>query len=128
MENDGLKKARIKNRTCYYFDDLIKIEIFKFVNNLLNVKSQGNILVHGISYKALFGSKLLRIIFDELDGFITVYEEIRYLKLLASEKYVAIQNRVRYLIIKKRSIAFVFSQYYAKLKVEFYDSLALENY
>ena len=86
MENDGLKKARIKNRTCYYFDDLIKIEVFKFVNNSLN----GNILVHDITYKTLFGSKLLRVIFDELDGFITVYEEIRYLKLLASEKYVAI--------------------------------------
>ena len=86
MENDGLKKARIKNRTCYYFDDLIKIEVFTFVNNSLN----GNILVHDISYKTLFGSKLLRVIFDELDGFITVYEEIRYLKLLASEKYVAI--------------------------------------
>ena len=86
MENDGLKKARIKNRTCYYFDDLIKIEVFTFVNNSLN----GNILVHDISYKTLFGSKLLRVIFDEWDGFITVYEEIRYLKLLASEKYVAI--------------------------------------
>ena len=30
MENNELKKARIKNRTCYYFDDIIKTEDFDF--------------------------------------------------------------------------------------------------
>ena len=28
MENNESKKVRIKNRTCYYFGDLIKLEDF----------------------------------------------------------------------------------------------------
>ena len=30
MENNELKKARIKNRACHYFDDIIKTEDFDF--------------------------------------------------------------------------------------------------
>ena len=30
----NLKKVRIKNRTCYYFDDIIKLEDFDF-NDIL---------------------------------------------------------------------------------------------
>ena len=26
MENNEIRKVRIKNRTCYYFDDMIKLE------------------------------------------------------------------------------------------------------
>ena len=26
MENNEFKKVHIKNRTCYYFDDIIKLE------------------------------------------------------------------------------------------------------
>ena len=32
--NDDLKEIGIKNRTCYYFDDRIKIEDFD-INNIL---------------------------------------------------------------------------------------------
>ena len=28
MENNELKKIRIKNSTCYYFNDIIKLEDF----------------------------------------------------------------------------------------------------
>ena len=28
MENNEFKNVRIKNRTCYYFDDIIKLEDF----------------------------------------------------------------------------------------------------
>ena len=30
MENNKLKKFRIKNRTCYYLDEIIKLEGFDF--------------------------------------------------------------------------------------------------
>ena len=30
--NDKLKKINIKNCTCYYFDDIVKIEDFDFDN------------------------------------------------------------------------------------------------
>ena len=36
--------------------------------------------------------------FDEIDGFIRVYNGIRYLVLSGSEKYDSIYNRIRYLI------------------------------
>ena len=39
MENNEFKKVSIKNRTCYYFDYIIKIEYFDFDNLLLDEKS-----------------------------------------------------------------------------------------
>ena len=36
--NDQLKETDIKNRTCYYFDDVIKIEDFDPENILINKK------------------------------------------------------------------------------------------
>ena len=44
MENSELKKVCIC--TCCYFDDIIKIEDFDFVNTLLDEKSYENILVY----------------------------------------------------------------------------------
>ena len=33
--NDDLKEADTKNRTCYYFNDIIKIEGFNLDNTLI---------------------------------------------------------------------------------------------
>ena len=65
--NDKLKEVDIKNCTCYYFNDITKIE---------DEESYKNILVYNISYKNLI-AKPLRIIFDEIDGFIRVYAVTR---------------------------------------------------
>ena len=46
--NDKLKETDIKNRTCYYFDDIIKIEDFDIDNILIEQKSYKNILVYNI--------------------------------------------------------------------------------
>ena len=43
MENNELEKVRIKNRTCYYFNDVIKSEDFGLDNILIDKKSQENI-------------------------------------------------------------------------------------
>ena len=59
--NDKLKEIDIKNCTCYYFNNIIKIEDFDFDN----VKSYKNILVHDISYKTLIGAKPFDIRFDK---------------------------------------------------------------
>ena len=64
----------------------------------IDEKSYKNILVYDISYKTLFGSKPLRIKFDEVDRFIRVYDGIRYVVLFGPEKYDAIYNRIRYLL------------------------------
>ena len=96
--NDKLKDIDITNRMCYYFNDIIKIEDFDLGNILIDEKSYKNILVYNISYKHLIVSKPLCIRFNKIDGFIRIYEGIRYLVLFGSEKYDSIYNRIRYLI------------------------------
>ena len=44
-DTSKLKEIDIKNRTCYHFDDIIKIEDYDFNNILINEKPCGNILV-----------------------------------------------------------------------------------
>ena len=43
--NDDLKEADTKTRTCYYFNDIIKIEGFNLDNTLIDEKSCENTLV-----------------------------------------------------------------------------------
>ena len=78
------------------------------VLGLIDEKSYKSILVYDISYKILFGLKPLRIGFDEVAGFIRVYDGIRYIVLLGPEKYDAIYNRTRYLISQKTDVTYVF--------------------
>ena len=59
MVNSELKKVRIKNRTCYYFNDIIKLEDFNLDKILIHEKSHENILIYDISYKTLIDSKPL---------------------------------------------------------------------
>ena len=47
--------------------------------------------------------------------------------LFGLEKYDAIYNRIRYLISLKGCITYVFSHYYAKIKVYSYDSLPIKT-
>ena len=122
-----MSKVRIRNRTCYYFDDIIKLEDFDIDNILIDEKSHKNILIYDISYKTLIGSKPLRIRFDEIDGIIRIYNGTRYLTLFGTKKYDAIYDRIRYLISLKSSITYIFSHYFAKIKVDSYDSLPIEK-
>ena len=118
----NLKKVRIKNRMCYYFDDIIKLEDFHIDNILIDEKSHENILVYDILYKTSIGTKPLRVRFDKIDEFIRFYDGITYLTLFGSEKYDAIYNRIRYLLtLKSSSITYILFHYVAKIKVDSYD-------
>ena len=75
----------------------------------------------------MIGSEPLHIRFDKIDGAIRIYDGTTYLILFVPEKYDAIYNRIRYLISLKSSITYIFSHYYAKLKVDSYDSLPIEK-
>ena len=125
--NDKLKETDIKNCTCYYFDDIIKIEDFDLDNILVDKKSYENILVYNISYKCLIYSKPLRIRFDKIDGLIRVYDGTRYLVLLGSEKHDPVYNRIRYLISVKSGITYIISHNYANIRVDSHNSLPLEK-
>ena len=69
--NDELKEIDIKNHTCYYFDEMVKIESFNLDNILIDEKSYESILVYNISYKTLIDAK---------------YYGTRYLVLFGIEK------------------------------------------
>ena len=83
-------------------------------------------MIYGILYKTLIDPKTLRNRFDKIDGFIKTFDGTRYLTLFASEKYDAIYDRIRYLISLKSGITYIFSRYFAKIKVDSYDSLPID--
>ena len=85
--NDKLKEIDIKNRKCYYCDDIIKTEDFDPDNISVDQKSYENILIYNISCKNLIAAKPLRIRFDIIDEFIRVYDGPRCLVLFGSENY-----------------------------------------
>ena len=58
MENKEFLKNYIKHRACYYFGDIIKIEDFDF-KILLDENLSENILIHDVSYKNFYWSKIL---------------------------------------------------------------------
>ena len=84
-------------------------------------------MIYEISYKTLIGTKPLHIRFDKVDGFIKVYDGIKYLVLFGPKKYDAICNRIRYLRSQKSGIAYVISDNYVRVKIDSYDSLPLEK-
>ena len=73
---DELKEIDIKNRTCYYFDDIINDRDIH-VDILLDEKSYETyeyILVYSIVCKTSTGTKPLRIRFGKIDGLIRVLD------------------------------------------------------
>ena len=127
MENNGLKKVCIKNRTYYYLGGIIKWEDFDFDNILIDEKFLENILICNISNKTLISPKALHIRFDKTDGFMRIYDGTTQLVLLAIEKCGVIFNKIEYLISLKSGITYIFCHYFAKIKVDFYNSLPIEK-
>ena len=124
---DKSKEINSKNCTFYYFNDIAKIKDFNFDNILLDEKSHENILVDNISYKTLICAKPLRIWFDNVDGFIRIYDGTRYLVLFGVEKCDFIYNRTSYFLGVKSGITYDFSHNYAKIKIDSYKSLPLQK-
>ena len=65
-------------------------------------------MFYNILYKILIDSKPLRTRFDKIDGYIRVYDGVRYLVLFGSEKYDFIYKRIRYLISVKVTLHIMF--------------------
>ena len=80
-----LKKINMKNRTCHYFDDIMRhIDIYSgdiLLDEKL-YKTYENNLIFNISYKAFMSSIPLHIGIDKIDGFIKIYDRIRCLVTL----------------------------------------------
>ena len=107
--NNELKVIDIKNRTWYYFDEIIKIESSDPDNILIDKKLFENVLFYNISLKSLIDSEPLRIRFDKIYGFTRVYDGTKYLLLFGNGKYDSIYNRIRYLMSLKFFITYIIS-------------------
>ena len=116
-----------KQRFIYYFDHIIKLEDFDLDNILIDEKSHENILLYEISYKTLIDPKPLSIRFDKINGFIKICDGTKYLTLFRSENYDDIYDRIRYLISLKSGMTHIFCHYFAKIRVDSYDSLPIEK-
>ena len=118
---DELKEIDIKNSACYNFDNTMKVRDIDFSNILLDKKSnktRKNILIYDISYKYFIDEKPLRIRFDKIDGFIKIYDGIRYLVLFGYERYDAMFNRNRYLISEKSGITESINHNFARIRID----------
>ena len=85
-------------------------------------------MIYDISYKTLIDLKPLGSRFDKIDGIIRICDGTRYLTFSGTEKYDAIYNRVSYPINLKSCSTYTFSNYFAKIKVDSYDSLPIKKY
>ena len=126
IENNEFKRVFIKNRTCYYFDDIIKFEDFGFDNILLAENPCKSILINNVSYKTLIGAKPLRVISDKVDGFVRDYDRTKYLVLFIPKNNNAIFDRIKYFI--PSCVTYVDTSDYVKIKIDSDDALRLEKH
>ena len=97
-----LKEIDIKNRACYYFDDIFSIIDINFSNTLSNKKLYENISVYDTSHKISMGPRPLCIRFNEIDRFVVILEgKIKHLILFDYELFIKVCDKIRYLISKK---------------------------
>ena len=103
-----LKEIDIKNRTFYFFYDLMRasdrdtdIDLSDILlDEKLYKEKHENILGYDISYKTSMSAKPLLIRYDEIDGFIKVHNGIKYLVLLDCSWFDKICDRIKYFLIE----------------------------
>ena len=88
-----------KNCKCYYFDDIVRVGCINFSDIFSKEKSYENILIYDILNKIFMGAEPLRICFDKIDGFFKVYNGIRCLVLVGSERHNAIYDRINKVVL-----------------------------
>ena len=125
---DELKKIDIKNRTCYYFDDIINAVDINFNDILLDEKLYENIPIYDISYETSTVLKPLRIRSNKADGFIRVCGgEFRYLVLFDYGFFDKICDKIKYLISEKSSIRDSINHNFVKTRINSCNSLPIEK-
>ena len=124
---EKLEEVGIKNRTCYYFDDIMWVIDIDFNNLLLDKKSYKkiqNVLVYEILYKTFMVKKPMHIRFDKIDAFIKIYDGIIYLVLL---EYSDIYDKIKYLKSGKSGITDNIDRNFARIRIDSYNYLPVEK-
>ena len=66
--------------------------------------------------------------FNKINGFIKIYGGMRYLVLYDYKRYKAIYDRIIYLISEKINIADSINHNFARIRINSYNSLPIQNY
>ena len=107
----------------WWYSYIIYID-FSYI--FLNEKSYGNTLISDISYGNFVGAKPLRIRCDEIDGFIKIYDETRYLVLGCMMQFI-IGLEVKKSYKWKNGITDSINFNFARIRIDPYNSLLIEK-
>ena len=130
---DELKEINIKSHGCYYIDDIIRFCDRDIICNYilsdekLYKENYKIIIIYDILCKTSMGAKPLRIRFDKIDGFIKINDKIKHLVLFDYSYCDKIRHKFRYLIREKSGITDSINHNFAKLRINSYDSLPVEE-
>ena len=138
---ERIKQLSIKNRTCYFFTDMINIKNFDLNLLKLDKKSSKNIAIYNIGYITkqdeckINSVNPLYLIVGEIDGFIEEKEESKYLNIALTDsnsevlkKYAEIWSRIKYQIKKiNHGKLGVYGKDYMKIKFNSDDDLPLNK-
>ena len=128
MKKDELKETDIKNRKCYYFDDIITNTDIYSADILLDEKIYENISVYDFSYKTSTGPKPLHMRFDKTDGFIIILDgKIKHLVLFDYGLFDKICDKIKYLISVKSGLTDSINHNFGKIKIYSYNSLPIQK-
>ena len=122
------KEVDIKNRVCYYFDDIINGTKINFSKILLDKKLYENISVNNMSCKTPTGPKPLYIRFNKIDGFIiSLDDKCKHLIFFDYGLFNKICDKIKYLIIKRSGITNSMNHNFGKIGIDSHNSLPIKK-
>ena len=127
---NGLKEIDMENCAYCCFDDIMGARNINSGNIFLDEKlyrTYKNISIDEISYKFFMGSIPLRIRFDKTDGFIKIYDGIRYLVILGHIWFDETCDSIKYLISEKNGITDSIKHTFARIRIDSNNSLPIEK-
>ena len=131
--SNKVKDMSIKNHTCYFFDDVINIEIFDPNNIKIHEKPYKNILIYCIGYVTIKDLKYviinsvnpLYLIFSRGNGYFEEINKNEYLTLVYTneskkiiKKYEELRNKIRDLIRSITKNSDDYDEKYVKIKFD----------
>ena len=92
--SNKVKDIDLKNRTYYFFNDIINIKKIDLNNIKRDEKSYKNILIYYVGYVTIKGSKYVKtnsvnplyLTFNRVNGYFEEINENKYLKLVSTNK------------------------------------------
>ena len=138
----SIKEINIKNRTCYFFGDMINIKNFHLKSLKIDKKSCKNIHIYYIGYITVKDSDYgkintvnpLYLIINEVDGYFEEINGNKYLTLISTDKnkevltkYTELWYEIKNSIEKIDNKSGEYRKDFMKVKFDSDDSLPLNK-